>query len=164
MSDDTARRQFVGGIEEDLRGGATDAALGQVLDRALDHFDCSVGTIHDLDPATGLLRLRAQRGIPDVLMPRLQRIPIGKGMAGIAAERREPVQVCNLQTDASGVAKPAAKETRMEGSIAAPMLLGEQLRGVLGVAKPTPYEFTAEETALLMEAARVIGQALGAGK
>ena len=34
----------------------------------------------------------------------------------------------------------------------------------LGVAKPIPYEFTAEETALLMEAARAIGTALGAGK
>ncbi len=164
MSDDTARRQFLGAVEEGLRRGATDAALLRVLDQALAHFDCSVGTVHDLDPASGLLRLRAQRGIPDVLLPRVQRIPVGKGMAGIAAERREPVQVCNLQTDASGVAKPAAKDTRMEGSIAAPMLVDGQLRGVLGVAKPTPYEFTAEETALLMETARAVGTALGPGK
>ncbi|HJT77495.1 MAG TPA: GAF domain-containing protein [Gemmataceae bacterium] len=163
MSDDAARRQFLDRIAETLQPGATDAALTRVLELALAHFGCAVGTVHDLDPASGLLRLRAQRGIPDMLLPRVQRIPVGKGMAGIAAERREAVQVCNLQTDASGVAKPAAKDTRMEGSIAAPMLVGGELRGVLGVAKPTPYEFTAEETALLLEAAEAVGTALGTG-
>src|SRR5207253_2150142 len=108
-------------------------------------FDCPTGAIYFLDTASGMLKLGAQRGIPEAVLPRVQLIPIGKGMAGLAAERREPVQVCNLQTDTSGVAKPAAKETRMEGSIAVPILLGEKLGGTLGIAKPVPYEFTAAE-------------------
>ena len=77
-------------------------------------------------------------------------------MAGIAAERKQPVQICNLQTDASGVAKPGAKETKMEGSITVPMLLNGQLRGTLGVAKPIPYEFSDAESGILMEAAALI--------
>jgi len=88
-------------------------------------------------------------------------VPIGKGMAGIAAERRQPVQVCNLQTDNSGVARPAAKETRMEGSIAVPMLVGDGLKGVLGVAKPVAYDFTEAETGSLLEIAAAIGDCLG---
>lgn len=44
-------------------------------------------------------------------------------MAGIAAERHQLVQLCNLQKDISGVARPATKETKVEGSIAVPMLL-----------------------------------------
>ena len=87
-------------------------------------------------------------------------IPIGKGMAGIAAERMQPVQVCNLQTDASGVAKPGAKDTKMEGSISAPMILDGKLRGTLGAAKPIPYEFSDAESSLLLEAGAIIASFL----
>jgi GAF domain-containing protein len=66
-------------------------------------------------------------------------------MAGIAAERRQPVEMCNLQTDASGIARPAAKETKVEGSIAVPMMLEGILYGTLGVAKSVPYNFSKEE-------------------
>jgi len=114
-------------------------------------FDCSTGTIHTLDTETQLLNLRAQVGIPEFLLPKMSQIPVGKGMAGIAAERREPVEMCNLQTDESGVARPSAKETKVEGSLAAPMLLNGDLHGVIGIAKPVPYDFTEAEIGDLMK-------------
>ena len=123
----------------------------QLLTDIIAAFDCSTGTIHTLDPQTNLLKLQAQQGIPEFLLPKMTAIPIGKGMAGIAAERREPVEMCNLQTDESGVARPAAKETKVEGSIAAPLLLDGELYGVVGIAKPVPYDFTEEETQSLMQ-------------
>ncbi len=128
---------------------ATDSQ--QLLADILAAFDCATGTIHTLDQETQLLDLRAQVGIPEFLLPKMSKIPIGKGMAGIAAERREPVEMCNLQTDESGVARPSAKETKVEGSLAAPMLLDGELHGVLGIAKPVPYDFTKEEISSLME-------------
>ena len=127
-----------------------------LLDEVLAAFDCPTGTIHALEPGDGLLHLKAYQGIPEFLLPKMTTIPIGKGMAGIAAERKEPVQMCNLQTDESGVARPAARETKVEGSIAVPLLLNGQLHGTLGVAKPVPYEFTDEETDALMR----IGEAI----
>lgn len=117
----------------------------EVLSTVISTFDCTTGTIHFLDEKSGLLKVRAHQGIPPFLIPKLSEIPIGKGMAGIAAERREPVEMCNLQTDDSGVARPAAKETKVEGSIAVPMLLNGKLYGTLGIAKPVPYDFTSEE-------------------
>ena len=98
----------------------------------------------------------AGRGIPDIILDKVKAIPIGKGMAGIAAERKQPVQVCNLQTDASGVAKPGAKETKMEGSITVPMMLNGVMLGTLGIAKPVPYEFNEEECATLMEIGTIL--------
>jgi len=127
------------------------------LDLVLTHFECVVGTIHLLDPQTNMLRLLADRGIPEAIKDRVQVIPIGKGMAGIAAERLEPVQVCNLQTDDSGVAKPGAKLTEMNGSIALPILVDGKLRGTFGVGKPTDYEFSATEVETLLQAASIIG-------
>jgi putative methionine-R-sulfoxide reductase with GAF domain len=162
MSETDAPHPLLDEIEDCLaRDGATDASLHDVLDRVLRHFGGAVGTIHRLDPSSGLLQLRAQRGLPEMLLPRTQLIPIGKGMAGLAAERRQPVQVCNLQADTCGVAKPGARETRMEGSIAVPMLVADRLHGVLGVGKPVIHEFSAEETVLLSEIAGRIGKFLG---
>lgn len=132
-----------------------------LLERLLREFDCVVGTVHVLDSTDGQLHLMAQRGLPPPMLDKVAVIPIGKGMAGIAAERRTPVQVCNLQTDASGVVRPGAKMTQMAGSLAAPMLDGTTLRGVLGVAKPVAYEFTPGETQLLLDVGACVASHLG---
>ena len=134
-----------------LQNRQSTVAWQQLLTDIIAAFDCTTGTIHILDRNTNLLMLQAQQGIPAFLLPKMSSIPIGKGMAGIAAERRQPVEMCNLQTDESGVARPAAKETKVEGSIAAPMLLGGELYGTLGIAKPVPYDFTEAETKQLMQ-------------
>ncbi len=125
----------------------------QILSDIISAFGCSTGTLHFLDKKTSLLKVQAHHNIPPFLLPKLAEIPIGKGMAGIAALRREPVEMCNLQTDESGVARPAAKETKVEGSIVVPMLLEGTLYGTLGIAKPVPYDFTKKEVSDLLEIA-----------
>ncbi|GGW31768.1 GAF domain-containing protein [Arenibacter certesii] len=122
----------------------------KVLSTIIADYGCTTGTIHFLDESSSLLHLKVEQGIPPFLIPKLSKIPIGKGMAGIAAERREPVEMCNLQTDDSGVARPAAKETKVEGSIALPLLKDHLLYGTLGIAKPVPYDFTDKEINSLM--------------
>jgi putative methionine-R-sulfoxide reductase with GAF domain len=87
---------------------------------------------------------------------------MGKGIAGAAAQTREPVEMCNLQTDRSGVAKPGAKQTQVQGSLAVPVLDGEHLCGTLGIGKMVPYDFTTEEKSRLMEVARGVAEALAA--
>ncbi|CAN5584266.1 hypothetical protein BH23BAC1_BH23BAC1_38570 [soil metagenome] len=128
----------------------------RILTETLQAFDCTTGSIHTLDPSDNTLHLKAQQGIPDFLLPKMTTIPVGKGMAGVAAQRMEPVQMCNLQTDESGVARPSAKETKVEGSMAAPMIYNGQLYGTFGIAKSVSYDFTEEETNEIME----IGKAL----
>src|SRR5712691_3658623 len=144
-------------VETALDGSDSHLSLMKVLDLLLQRFDCATGTVHLLDEKSGRLILEAHRGIPDVVLDKIRTIPVGKGMAGIAAERREPVQVCNLQTDSSGVVRPGARDTKMEGSLAVPMLNADGvLKGTLGVAKPVPYDFSPEECDLLMKAGALI--------
>lgn len=131
-----------------------------VLSEIISNFDCSTGTIHLLDRKSSLLHVKAHQGIPEFLLPKLSVIPVGKGMAGIAAQRKEAVEMCNLQTDASGVARPAAKETKVEGSLAAPMLLNDILYGTIGIAKPVSYDFTKTEIQELLEIGEVISRVL----
>jgi GAF domain-containing protein len=120
-----------------------------VLDATLQHFHCQAGTIHRMGPV-GKLELIAHSGIPPEVVQIVEFVPLGKGIAGLAAERRAPVTICNLQSDTSGQARPGAKATGMEGSIAVPMLIEDELRGVLGIAKANAYDWSAEETALLL--------------
>lgn len=127
-----------------------------VLNTVVTSYNCTTGTLHFLDEKNQLLQVQAHVGVPDFLIPKLSVIPIGKGMAGIAAERKEPVEMCNLQTDGSGVARPDAKETKVEGSIAAPLMLDNILYGVIGIGKRVPYDFTDAETQELM----AIGEAI----
>jgi transcriptional regulator with GAF, ATPase, and Fis domain len=130
------------------------------LQQTLQSFGCVSGTLHRLDPADGLLKLVVHSGIPESIMPMIQVIPVGKGIAGAAAESRAPVELCNLQTDTSGVAKPEAKKTQVQGSIAVPVLRGTELRGTLGIGKREPYEFTAAERSALLVLAESIAAEL----
>jgi len=140
--------------------GTGEANLPTVLDRVLAHFGCVVGTIHRLNPSSGMLELLAHRGVPKAVLDQVRAIPVGKGMAGLAAQRRQPVQVCNLQTDDSGVAKPGAKLTEMKGSIAVPMLDGQTLRGTLGLARPEEHTFSEDQTRALLGVASLIARHL----
>ena len=83
----------------------------RVLRLALAHFQAETGTIHELG-SDGVLHLTAWTdGIPDHLLPLIRDVPVGKGIAGLAVERKEPVDLCNLQTDDSGTARPKARDT-----------------------------------------------------
>ena len=89
--------------------------------------------------------------------PKIDAIPFGKGIAGCAAERKDAVQLCNLQEDLGGVAKPEARKTNVQGALAVPILGGQgQVLGVLGVGKMAPYDFTEAEIADLKACAALI--------
>jgi signal transduction protein with GAF and PtsI domain len=128
-----------------------------VLEETIRSFGCHAGTVHWLDLQSGMLKLAAHRNIPPPIVEIVATVPIGKGIAGLAAQRREPVSLCNLQSDTSGQARPAAKTTGMEGSLAVPMLVGGELRGVLGIAKATAHDWTDDEKAVVLGIAAKLG-------
>ena len=130
-----------------------------VLDESIRAFGCQAGTVHWLDAQDGMLKLAAHRNLPPPIVQIVATVPVGTGIAGLAAQNREPVSLCNLQTDTSGQARPAAKTTGMEGSIAVPMLVAGELRGVLGVAMAAAHEWTDAEKSLLLAIAAELGEA-----
>ena len=130
-----------------------------VLDESIRAFGCQAGTVHWLDTQDGMLKLAAHRNIPPPITQIIASVPVGKGIAGLAAQNREPVSLCNLQTDTSGQARPAAKTTGMEGSLAVPMLTAGELRGVLGVAKASAYDWSDAEKSILLAIAAQLGEA-----
>lgn len=143
-------------VQSALRGADAHA---EVLRLTIEHFHADSGTLHLIE-ADGMLHLKAaSAGIPEQVLAVVRVIPIGKGMAGLAAERREPITACNIQKDASGDVRPGARATGMEGALVVPVLKGEAAVGALGIANRAERTFTQEETALLMDVGREVGKA-----
>jgi L-methionine (R)-S-oxide reductase len=88
------------------------------------------GTVHLVDGDH--LTLAAAVNIPPKVQEVTSEIPMGKGMAGLAWQRGEPVATCNLQDDATGDVRPGAKAVGAKAAIAFPV--GEPVRAVVGVA------------------------------
>jgi GAF domain-containing protein len=144
---------------EQIQSALDTGKLQDVLRLTMEHFRADTGTIHLL-ASDGVLHLKAaSAGIPEPVLQAVKLVPIGKGMAGLAVERREPVSVCNLQTDSSGNVRPGAKATGMEGALVVPVLSGDRAVGALGIANRAPRTFTPDETALLTEVGRAIAAA-----
>ena len=131
------------------------------LSSILADFGCQTGTLHRTEADGETLTLVAQIGVPDALLDKISTIPFGKGIAGAAAERKEAVELCNLQQDLGGVAKPDARQTGVSGSIAVPIFASDSERviGTLGIGKYAPYEFTDDEKSKLAEIAAEIARA-----
>jgi GAF domain-containing protein len=119
--------------------------LVAALHAVVAQFGADSGTIH-LISDDGALHLRAATaGIPQFVLDTVRVVPVGKGMAGLAAERAQPVTACNIQTDTSGDVRPGAKLTGLEGAIVVPMIVDGQVRGALGIANHRERTFTGEE-------------------
>ena len=146
-------------------GGARAAGRARfeaALEVIAEAFEARTATLHRKRPGEESLELVASRGLPGKLLSATTAIPFGKGMAGLCAVRREPVTVCNLQTDSSGCARPAARETGVAGAVVVPILAaGGELVGTLGVGKPEAHTYTEAEMALLRDCAGVLAAALG---
>ena len=136
----------------------TEADAAAWLAGVLTSFSCQTGTLHRADGE--FLDLVAHIGVPEMLIPKISRIPFGKGIAGAAAERREPVELCNLQQDLGGVARPDARQTQVSGSLAVPVFSpdGAKVLGTLGIGMQAPHDFTDEEKARLAGVAAEVGR------
>jgi len=137
-----------------------ETVLPQILHLVLTKFHSETGTTHRLDRENQLLYLVAQVGLPPQILEVVKTIPSGKGIAGQVVLQNKPVTICNLQTDASGVAKPGAKQTGVGGALCVPLRDGEKIAGTLGIGTVRAHEYTPDETRELEEIARLIGRFL----
>jgi L-methionine (R)-S-oxide reductase len=91
------------------------------------------GTVHVLDG--DILKLAAAVNIPPPVVRATERIPFGKGMAGLAWERNRSVSTCNLKADETGDVRPGAKAVDAQAAIAIPVRdASGGVRAIVGVA------------------------------
>jgi hypothetical protein len=110
-----------------------DQAQQQWLESFITQHDGIAGTVHVQRGED--LYLTAAHNIPPKVIEIVAHVPHGKGMAGVAQVKKQPVQTCNLQTDESGNIKPGAKAVDAQAAVALPVLNEEgAVRAVVGIA------------------------------
>ena len=129
-----------------------ESAAQQWLEAFISAQGGVAGTVHRRE-GDGL-RLVAALNLPPPVIAATLIIPAGKGMAGLALERKEPVQTCNLQTDKTGDVRPGARAVQAQAAIALPVAdAAGEIRAVVGVAFANERELPAEEIGRLVLAA-----------
>jgi L-methionine (R)-S-oxide reductase len=122
------------------------------LESLLTRLGGVAGTVHEQRGED--LYLTAAHNIPPPVVAIVARVPHGKGMAGIAQVKKEPVQTCNLKTDDSGTIKPGAKAVDAKAAIALPVLdAGGEVRAVIGLAWDSEGEIGQEQEQSMMKLA-----------
>jgi len=89
-----------------------------------------------VEPRTGDLLLGPFQGKPACI-----RIPIGKGVCGTAAARRETLVVADVHAFEGHIACDSASNSE----VVVPILDGERLIGVLDLDSPVPARFDADD-------------------
>ena len=142
--------------EEGEPAGRLQAAVEEIA----GEFEALSCTFHRAIEDHSFLELIAQTGLPPHIAELAIRIPFGKGMAGICAERREPVTMCNLQTDGSGVARPAARDTKVEGAVVVPLLIDGEVAATIGIGKNSEYDYSEDALDALEQCAAALMSSL----
>jgi hypothetical protein len=121
------------------------------LEEFVNAFGGVAGTVH-LQRGQDL-ELVAAHNIPPPVMAVVRHVPHGKGMAGLAQVRRQPVQTCNLKTDETTV-KPGARAVDAQAAVALPVIDADgALRAVVGIAFAFEGTLPAEREQQLLAAA-----------
>jgi L-methionine (R)-S-oxide reductase len=156
------------GISERITAIVKDAATAEqgvelALGAILEETATTSGTVHLIPPGGQMMELLAAREIPPGVLEKVRVIPVGKGMAGVAVEKRQPVTTCNLQQDdAGGVIRQGARATGVQGALAVPIIVDGDAIGALGVATREPRDFTRAEIDAILAMANVLGAAVRA--
>ena len=128
--------------------------LENALFEAIARLGADSGTIHVKDPDRDVLLLAAHHHIPDGLLEHIQEIPWGKGLAGIAAERAEPVHHGNIKLSPAREIHPRARACEVRGAVVVPILSGSEAVGTLGIGCEVDRTFTPLEIRWLLSFAR----------
>jgi L-methionine (R)-S-oxide reductase len=113
------------------------------------------GTIHLLEGE--ILTLSAALNIPPHVRDLVAQSPRGKGMAGLAWERDEPVVTCNLKEDNSGNVRTGAKAVNAGSGIALPVRDSRhKIRAIVGIAFKDPQELSQTQIHTLLSDAATL--------
>jgi hypothetical protein len=114
------------------------------------------GTVHMLTSPDELTLAAAVR-IPPPVLQVVQKVPRGKGMAGLALERDAPISTCNIKTDDTGQVRPGARAVDARAGVALPVHDATgKVRAVVGVAFTDEKALSDSELADLARAAHTL--------
>jgi len=123
-----------------------DELLDELLEGIRDALDADTSALLMLHTERDELVARAAKGLEEEV-ERGTRIPFGKGFAGRIAATRDIVTIEDV--DHSYVLNPILREKGVKSLLGAPLLVGDDVLGVVHVGTLTPRIFNADDAELL---------------
>jgi signal transduction histidine kinase len=120
--------------------------LEALLERTRGIVGADTCAILLLDPERNELVARAAVGIEEEVEQGV-RIPMGEGFAGRVAAARKPVILPDVAS--AHVLNPLLREKGISSMLGVPLVVGDQVIGVLHVGMLTPFEFGRDDVELL---------------
>jgi PAS domain S-box-containing protein len=125
-----------------------DEVLHLIVELAAGLLDAEVCTIRLLDEQTGELPLRVARGVSNKWARRV--VPkVGQGWIGMVAAQGVPVRIPDLQSDPGTAYPELVAEEGLHAYLGVPLLLQDEVIGVLSLSRKHPSPFTSLEVELL---------------
>ena len=110
-----------------------DESMNRWLRELLGRHGAVAGTVHIV--RGDALEIAAAHNIPPKVQEVTSRIPLGKGMAGLAWQHDKAISTCNLKEDTTGAVKPGAKAVDGKAAVALPVHESSgMVRAVVGLA------------------------------
>jgi|SRR6266545_2277785 len=135
---------------------AYNSAIQVWLERFVSEYGGVAGTVHQRT-MTDDLELVAVKNIPPVVQDLIRRVPRGKGMAGLAFEKNEPISTCNIKDDNTGRVRPGAKAVDAKAGVALPVRDGQgNVRAVVGIAFSEEREILESDLAAIEQSAGML--------
>ena len=122
--------------------------LHYLLSSTASFFHTDVSSVRLLDRKTGTLVLEASGAPPDELEEQID-ISVGEGFIGWVAEEKRPILVNDMASDRRFAHFPQARK-KVRSALAAPIMVGGELMGVLSFASTQPRVFTSEDLQMLV--------------
>jgi phosphoserine phosphatase RsbU/P len=124
--------------------------LAELLRRLCDALQLDVAAILLLDQHAQQLVTTAAVGLEEEVRQRF-RLPVGTGFAGRVARLRSPIRAENVNLDE--IASPVLRAKNVHSLAGVPVLIDDDLVGVLKVGTLQPRTFTGDDIRLLQRAA-----------
>jgi GAF domain-containing protein/anti-sigma regulatory factor (Ser/Thr protein kinase) len=131
--------------------------MQQLLTRVREVLGTDTAAVYRLDDEEQMLVAHAAQGLEEDV-ERGVRVPMGRGFAGVVAERREPVRSSELGE--LRLVSPLMREKGIVSLLGVPLIVEERLLGVLHVGSRASREFTGDDVALLELAAERLAVAM----
>jgi GAF domain-containing protein/anti-sigma regulatory factor (Ser/Thr protein kinase) len=132
--------------------------LHQMLMRVREALGTDTAAVYELDDEQQTLVARAAKGVGSEDVERGVRVPVGRGFAGLVAERRQPVR--SAEVPDLELVSPLMREQGIISLVGVPLVVEDRLLGVLHAGSREERVFTGDDVALLELAAERLAIAL----
>lgn len=151
-SDDEMYKKQVEALAEVSRAIVSDLYLEDILKLIVmvtaELMGSKIVSIMLLDEKTETLHTKATQAVSEAYLKKPP-LPLGKGIAGLAAKEGRPIQVLDVRQDPRYFNKEIAERENLCSLLSVPMKVKGKVIGVLSCYTSTPHVFSEHEVKLL---------------